>query len=71
MLTYAYDAAGQLVERTNGAGERTRFTYDLLGNVVEQKASAIAPRDSPNQITAAFPMDALVNGASTSSVTGG
>ena len=30
--TYAYDMSGHLVERTNGAGYTTYYTYDYLGN---------------------------------------
>lgn len=30
--TYLYDTSGNLTEQTDGAGHRTFYTYDLLGN---------------------------------------
>nr|WP_241251296.1 RHS repeat domain-containing protein [Candidatus Protofrankia californiensis] len=38
MLAYGYDAAGQLVERTNGAGETVRFTCDEAGREMQSTA---------------------------------
>ena len=36
-VSYTHDDAGRLTVRVNGAGQVTRFAYDLLDNVVEQR----------------------------------
>jgi YD repeat-containing protein len=43
-LRYAHDAGGQLVRRTNGAGETTDFVRDMLGRLVERHSGGVVTR---------------------------
>lgn len=38
-VSYAYDQAGRRVSETNGAGETTRYRYDLLGNLTQMSTN--------------------------------
>ncbi|MEV0240626.1 hypothetical protein AB0I06_11925 [Streptomyces sp. NPDC050674] len=35
-VTYRYDAANRIAERTNGVGQSVRYRHDLLDRVIEQ-----------------------------------
>lgn len=43
---YGYDGAGNLVEKTDGRGEQTRFTYDAIGRLTE-----VLRRDGRTRLT--------------------
>ncbi|MFC8145738.1 hypothetical protein ACFUKV_28985 [Streptomyces paradoxus] len=55
-VAYAYDAAGRLIRRTNGAGEATAYVRDACGRVAERRSSDAITTftyDSAGQLIAA------------------
>ncbi|WP_048438362.1 LysM peptidoglycan-binding domain-containing protein [Caenimonas sp. SL110] len=44
--TMEWDAAGRMLSQTNGAGEKTRYQYDLRGNVIRTTQNSGAVRET-------------------------